>query len=394
MKIFLQLFAIIIIVLVQVSSNFLEKAKIKDFSKIVYKKRYLNEPSDSISSTSITSDTTSSSSIPSTSISSTTISSTTISSTTISSTTISSTSIPSTSFPSDTINTIPANYTNNPDKILIGYDNYTSSSGYINFFAYVRYLSGDPDQYIDIVLKINRNLRVLEEISETVTCPCLTINDSIAKYSCSKRVDGNISKVEVDDEKTDINQTELAKKMGDNLENQVGDIISDKGMIVLEKCKINNINDMITCRIKSGANSSINNKDVYFHIVQNDKVMEIPATIIQDGDVQILLKNIKYPINANINGALGTIDDDKNILLNFDEGEDSTLNYSPNLMESKKKGGLSTGGIIAIIIPCILILLGVAALTFFLQRRNPVPLVENIANISNGVNSSSNIINK
>ena len=390
MKIFFQLFVITLIVLVQVSSNFLEKVKIKDFSKIVYKKRYLNEPSDSISSTSITSDT-----ISSTSISSDTISSSTIPSTSISSTTISSTTISSTTISSDTIKTTPsANYTNNPDKILIGYDNYTSSSGNIHFFAYVRYLSGDPDQYIDIVLKINRNLRVLEEISETVTCPCLTVNDSIAKYSCSKKVDGNISKVEVDDEKTDIKQTELAEKMGDNLENQVGDIISDKGMIVLEKCKINSINDMITCRIKTFPTPSINNKDVYFHIVQKGKVMEIPATIIQDNEVQILLKNIKYPINANINGALGTIDDDKNILLNFDEGEDSTLNYSPILMESKKKGGLSTGGIVAIIIPCILVLLGVAALTFFLQRRNPVPLKENIANISNGVNSSSNIINK
>lgn len=59
--------------------------------------------------------------------------------------------------------------------------------------------------------------------------------------------------------------------------------------------------------------------------------------------------------------------------------------------KSKKKSGLSTGGIIAIIIPCIIVLLGALALAYMLNRNQNPPLIN-----SNkvGISSSTNINEK
>ena len=63
----------------------------------------------------------------------------------------------------------------------------------------------------------------------------------------------------------------------------------------------------------------------------------------------------------------------------------------PKVDYKKKSGGLSTGGIIAIVIPAVAVLLGVGALAFFLSRRavpSPPPM-KNIANNTMGVVASS-----
>jgi hypothetical protein len=63
----------------------------------------------------------------------------------------------------------------------------------------------------------------------------------------------------------------------------------------------------------------------------------------------------------------------------------------PTKVEYKKKsGGLSTGGICAIVIPSVLVLLGVGALAFFLSRRAvPSPPIKTIGNNTMGVVASS-----
>ena len=408
MKILLKLFIITIVIVVSFSNNLIKKSKIKDFRNI-YNKRYL-EPNitstDTTSSDTTSSDTTSSDTTSSDTTSSDTTSSDTTSSDTTSSDTTSSNSTSSNSTSSDTTtsSTIPStspttNFVENTNKILLGYDNYELSSNIIHFLAYIQYYSGSPDPYIIIVTKITRNLRVLEEISETFNCSFLSSNNSVSKYNCQKPVSGNISKVEVDKDKTDIKMTELAEKMGENLQNQKGNIISDKGIIYLRKCKTNKNNDMITCQIESGleSSSSINNKAVTLHIPQDDKILEVPATIrIDEQDVNILLENPKTAFSTDLNGLLGTIKDDKNIYLKSEDGGNSTtLNYKPlSTYNYKKSGGLSTGGIIAIIIPCILVLLGVAALTYFLGKKNTLLPNESVASNTMGINSSTNIVNK
>ena len=65
----------------------------------------------------------------------------------------------------------------------------------------------------------------------------------------------------------------------------------------------------------------------------------------------------------------------------------------PKVDYKKKSGGLSTGGIIAIVIPAVLVLLGIGALAFFLSRRAvPSPPIKNIGNNTMGVVASSETV--
>ena len=80
-------------------------------------------------------------------------------------------------------------------------------------------------------------------------------------------------------------------------------------------------------------------------------------------------------------------------ILDFEESQNSTI--LPDKVESKRNsGGLSTGGIIAIVIPALIVLLGVGALAFFLSRKvspSPPPM-KNIANNTMGVVASSEAV--
>ena len=65
----------------------------------------------------------------------------------------------------------------------------------------------------------------------------------------------------------------------------------------------------------------------------------------------------------------------------------------PKVEYKKKSGGLSTGGICAIVIPSVLVLLGVGALVFFLSRRAvPSPPIKAIGNNTMGVVASSEAV--
>lgn len=79
-------------------------------------------------------------------------------------------------------------------------------------------------------------------------------------------------------------------------------------------------------------------------------------------------------------------------ILDFKEGENSTFIERTYV---QKKKGLSTGGIIAIIIPSCIVLLGVSALVFFLSRR-PLPTqpIKNIGNNTIGVASSEAVVHQ
>ena len=107
--------------------------------------------------------------------------------------------------------------------------------------------------------------------------------------------------------------------------------------------------------------------------------------------------NPKTSFKANLNNTYGRINDDNYIMLEF-EGKDPDKVYtSPNKNEVhypiKSSGGLSTGGIIAIILPCVVALIAVAAVAFLLGRKTTVvPPVQNIGNNTIGISSSTNVV--
>ena len=81
------------------------------------------------------------------------------------------------------------------------------------------------------------------------------------------------------------------------------------------------------------------------------------------------------------------------LLLDFKEGENTAFIEKKNV--PSRSNGLSTGGIIAIIIPTCLVLLGVTALAFYLSRKpTPPSPIKNIGNNTIGVASTEAIIHQ
>ena len=102
-------------------------------------------------------------------------------------------------------------------------------------------------------------------------------------------------------------------------------------------------------------------------------------------------KGSNYLTYTNLNYAIANITTKNKIfILDFKEGENSTI-LSEKVEIKKNSGGLSTGGIVAIVIPACIVLLGVGGLAFFLSRRTvpPPPQLKNIANNTMGVAASS-----
>ena len=113
-------------------------------------------------------------------------------------------------------------------------------------------------------------------------------------------------------------------------------------------------------------------------------------------------------INPAINGELqyaivnATMRGDKNnknnyFMLDFGPNEGNSTLSPETTYYKKSSGGLSTGGIIAVLIPCILVLLGVGALVYLLGMRKPpqpMPQVVNNNTIGVGITSTDNIMNK
>lgn len=106
-----------------------------------------------------------------------------------------------------------------------------------------------------------------------------------------------------------------------------------------------------------------------------------------DGESNLANAELKYALFNYTKG------DNRMGILDFKEGENST--FIENTYVPKKKKGLSTGAIVAIIIPSCIVLLGVSALVFLLSRK-PLPSqpIKNIGNNTIGVASSEAVVHQ
>ena len=79
-------------------------------------------------------------------------------------------------------------------------------------------------------------------------------------------------------------------------------------------------------------------------------------------------------------------DKTKSLLVQFGESNSTEL-YDYDYRYKKKSSGLSTGGIIAIIIPSIIVLLGVLGLAMALRNKSPTPPLRDMVNNNNNNNT-------
>ena len=288
------------------------------------------------------------------------------------------------------------------EDIFLGFGNYSYISNVIRFFAYIRRNHENKENF-PLKLKLTQNLRLLEEktLEDSADCEYQEDHENVYKYICTlKNVNGSISKVEISE--YEIDTTPLAEKMGANLQNYKDDILSKDGIILIDKCRIVNQNLQGKIKIKGTNYSSFDSNNIKLYVVSNDgNVIDVPGVITySDGEAEMLLTP-KRSIKANLDDTIGKIEKGKNIYLKFPDtkgnstADDLDFKGATNFGYRKNSGGLSTGGIIAIIIPCILVLLAVGAVAFFLGRKTPDPQVQakTLENNNAGYNSSTNIVN-
>ena len=293
-----------------------------------------------------------------------------------------------------------------PENLILGFDNFIQIGNSIYFYAY-KYLQEEPDKNFFIKLNIHRNLRSLQE-SENAECILMKekSRNGISVYNCTlTNISGTFSRIECVLSE-DLKLHPLAEYMCQNLQNQNGEKFSNEGIIILRDCKITDQDKKITIsgvndggEIENGANSILN-------VISSDgNMINIPTQFTKNSDLNYNMDlDYKNPLKANLSGTLGRINEGKNFYLSFNNEDDAQLYFKGNSntnsnVYKKKSSGLSTGAIVAIILPLIIVLLGVVGAVLLLRKKPSVPnaQMENINSANNTIgisSSSSNVVNK
>ena len=154
-----------------------------------------------------------------------------------------------------------------------------------------------------------------------------------------------------------------------------------------------------------GLDDDFNSENIYLITTVNGSPKKISCSGKQRTDsssdepyYHLETKGSNHLAGADLNYALLNFTkarDNYMAVLDFTEDQ-KNLNGTilpPKVDYKKNSGGLSTGGIIAIVIPAVLVLLGVGALAYFLSRRAvPSPPIKNIGNNTMGVVASSEAV--
>ena len=297
-----------------------------------------------------------------------------------------------------------------PEKLLLGFDNYTYKNDLLSFLAHVRYAEEYyAKETIHFILNVTRilKLRNLEVVESDIVCNNTDIDSkcTVCKYYCSQNITGTLSNVEVILNKTedgDIALSKYAEITGKSLQKQTGEIIGED-FIIISDCNITNETDKIIT-IKGNSDKKTNSSNINLYVIDNsNKTISVPGQLkfnnSDDKKVEIIL-NPQRSVVADIDKTIGIIKDDKgkktNIYLNFDKDAKSSVNFTSKGVASIRRNdkGMSGGAIVGIILPCFAALLGVTAVAYFYGKKKPdVPPSQNIVNNTIGVNSSTNIVN-
>ncbi len=303
------------------------------------------------------------------------------------------------------------NFESEPEKILLGVDNYKFENHIIFFYA--KFLIESRKKFNDIEIFIlainNNNLRFLQNTPINVACYYEKNISTIYEYHCNHSYDGNIDSIKVS---YDGDKTDYAVYSLENLQKQTGDKIS-LDLIHINDCTIVDEDNAII-NGNSEDKSIPNNANSIMYVLIDGSTQNVSTNFIKkddNGNYDLKL-NLKQSLSTDLNNKLGVVEingENKNYLLSFKDGEKSNLDYkydSPNnttnqvFYPKKSSGGLSGGTIVAIILPCIAALLAVLGLAFFLGKSSTgaaaastIPM-ENIGNNTIGVTSSANVVNK
>ena len=303
--------------------------------------------------------------------------------------------------------------------ILLGFDNYTYSFEPKSLKFYTYFLLKNTNDDLLLPTSFNIDTQITDEKNNRSTymfncTPAKNENDDLPdnyivyKYECSNNTYNlrHPKKINITSNFTDSNFAGYINSTSPFVDAMKTNLVDLKDLEIFDHLRI----------LKNSA--LVQHKGTYFKIKSDDGALE-------SENIQLILFSNNYKkyikcrgyldddenedekyflettgINPEVNGKLqyaiaNYTKKGKYYMLDFGENAgNSTISPEPTLYK-KKKGGLSTGGIIAVLIPTILVLLGIAGLVYFLGNRTPIqPLPKVVNNNTIGVASSENIMNK
>ena len=304
--------------------------------------------------------------------------------------------------------------------ILLGFAKFTYVRNlkicyFFIYFVYIKQTIYAKQLIINIHIRYGKLLRGLQENVSTKSVCKLVENefDNQKKYNCTFetngeeieniQIDKNIESGDGDIEFSDIDISPIGLKYINNLQN-VGDSDPfEKKLYILYNSKVVVDNDNNEFNITGNiSDNGFNYKNLNLELAllenSNEKNGNISCISIDEGENIFTLKcNTDNEMKGQITSAFSNLGNE-NLLVNFlDSGNNTELNFEqklPNISKYKyniyikSSGGISTGGIIAIIIPCIAIFVIVSVIVILSLKKKP-NIKENMT-ISSKMNSIEN----
>ena len=318
------------------------------------------------------------------------------------------------------------------ETILLGFENYNFSAPYEYVYfdtlfylknwndeniSFIRYPLADMNFSIDAVVnyeKRNETNKFTCRISNdrSVVLPFYDLGNDlyISRYKCELNITGKgiPRKINIITNFTnkDINDVAKVSYVSSSAEALERELVSLKYhtnyFIVLENANFTSQSPN-SFKIKA-EDSGYESENIYLITTVNGSPKKIPCSGKFDRDSSddeeyyfLQSKGSNNLAGANLSYTLLNFTTKDNLMAILDFAENSknangTI-LPPKVDYKKQSGGLSTGGIIAIVIPSVAVLLGIGALAFFLSRRAvPPPPIKNITNNTMGVVASSEAV--
>lgn len=300
--------------------------------------------------------------------------------------------------------------------VLLGFDRYyvDAHEGYnlkTTFFLhlYSNKTEINDNQFITLVAHINHTDGNVDD--REIECTHTSQRGHIATYEC-EYMNNDIRTLEIYNEMiidkvgnvtiphTSYADYQLKEGIYKFTDRHLNNLTDDHEVFLNNTKKVSSKANSFTARGNITNEKYLNVKNIKLFIINDGKGMNVTCNTTKDLQEDTnceLFCTSGRTLDTDLNLTLGFIPNNEFLLVMFDKGEDSIVNHTndPNGHQyySKKKSGLSTGGIIAIIIPCVLVLLGATALAFAYKRN--IPPTQGVAlgnNTLGAANSSTNVV--
>jgi hypothetical protein len=286
-----------------------------------------------------------------------------------------------------------------PARYLMGFDNYKFSENVISYLVFIRLADCLNDNVKNVTMRVNLGTNRLRLLQEETTVNCLKQGEkelNIYIFNCSKKVERPVSKISYVENSIKLNgenslnlsSSEISKKMGENIQNQIANIFDRENCILTNCTAYSNKNSLIIEGENDGTDLVSNDCNLLF--VQDDEMKNISCKINAEDKDSNKFKIVCEPnfvVNSDLSNNSLVIINNKNkvVTLIFDKEGKSQANsttdtnsyFRKNLKSSE--GGLSSGTIIAIILPLVAaIAIATALILLFKYKSNPTPPIEEV----------------